>query len=404
MTNASLLSQAKQGDTQAIESLMNQALRPAGIQVRLLLFQSCLTVMAVAKKLPDRKFMVNFVRRGMGSLANSALTDNGLKQVLVQGFLQGDRTPKWQASLALERGKFVEVASETDQAPQNAVAATTARPGAHPADIPPQNPFPAEPAFEPSPPPPTPQPAAAPTSRPPRNRPKSLPISSVFKSYRRPSRTKGLIIGISGWLLSGAIALGLRLVVALLAETRVYTLPYAGELLQLLEVAELLTLVIFAVLGLGIGLSAIALPRKWGVKISALVLTLLVPAIFMAGPAVRYQIWLQQVSQAQQLTVPVAVAKTDRFLNNRVDRSGLLGFYVYTARYSRVPIAAEDMVSDDAVDEQVNSTIAGAARVSVAEVEKFLEWGTWGIRGFYFLVATFAAISHFRQAIALPRD
>ena len=59
------------------------------------------------------------------------------------------------------------------------------------------------------------------------------------------------------------------------------------------------------------------------------------------------------------------------------------------------------MVSVTIVDEQVNSTIADAAQIPKTEVAKVLEWGTWGIRGFYFLVATFAAASHFRQGIAL---
>ena len=165
--------------------------------------------------------------------------------------------------------------------------------------------------------------------------------------------------------------------------------------------AELVTLVIFAVLGLGVGLSAIALPKRWGIQISALMLTLLVPAIFMAGPTVRYQLWLQEVAEVQQLTAPLAIAKTDLFLGTRVDNTGLLGFYLYTARYSKLPVIAEEMVGENIIDRQVNSTIADAARVPETEVAKFLEWGTWGIRGFYFLVATFAAASHFRQAIAI---
>ena len=208
-------------------------------------------------------------------------------------------------------------------------------------------------------------------------------------------------MGIGGWILAGAIALGLRVIIALLAETQVYTLPYAGELLQSMEVAELLNLIIFAVLGLGMGLSAIILPRRWGIQLSAVVLTLLVPAIFMVSPAVRHQLWLRQVSDAQQLTPAAVLEKMDQFLESRVEETGLLGFYVYTAKYSKLPIAAEDTNSVSALDKQVNLTLADAARVPETEVAKFLEWGTWGIRGFYFLVATFAAVSHFRQGISL---
>ncbi len=401
MTHASLLSQAQQGDALAIEALMNQALRPAGIQARVAVAPAELMVRAIAQTVPDRGFMVNFVRRGMGSLAQS-----GFQQVIVQGFSQGDRRAYWQVTLALENGQFVEVTEDS--------AAETATETVNP--FPPSSPAPAiAPDFpvesQPDPQPlrdfsesrsPSPQPAAPPTIDPPISPAEPVPQPSTFR--RRPPVWQPFAIGLGGWLLSGAIALGLRVVVALLAETRVYTLPYAGPLLQLLEVAELLNLVIFAVLGLGIGLSAIALPKRWGVNLSALVLTLLVPAIFMAGPAVRYQLWLQQVSQAQSLVPWVTVEKTDRFLSDRVENQGLFGFYLYTARYSKLPILAEDMRGSNAIDDQVNSTIADAARVSTQEVAQVLEWGTWGIRGFYFLVATFAAASHFRQAITLDRD
>ncbi|MEM1425467.1 MAG: hypothetical protein AAGF75_02775 [Cyanobacteria bacterium P01_H01_bin.130] len=409
MTHASLLSQAQQGDALAIEALMNQALRPAGIQARVAVAPAELMVRAIAQTVPDRAFMVNFVRRGMGSLAQS-----GFQEVIVQGFSQGDRHAHWQVTLILEDGYFVEVQEDSaaeanpDTTPETAAERVNRFPSSSPSPaIAPE--FLAE--SQPDPQPlrdfsesrsPSPQPAAPPTIDPPISPAEPTPQPSTFR--RRPPAWQPVAIGLGGWLLSGAIALGLRVVVALLAETRVYTLPYAGPLLQLLEVAELLNLVIFAVLGLGIGLSAIALPKRWGVNLSALVLTLLVPAIFMAGPAVRYQLWLQQVSQAQALVPWVTAEKTDRFLSDHVENQGLFGFYLYTARYSKLPILAEDMRGGNAIDDQVNSTIADAARVSTQEVAQVLEWGTWGIRGFYFLVATFAAASHFRQAIAIRRE
>lgn len=397
MTHASLLSQAKQGDAKAIAALMNQALRPAGIQVRTAVVQSCLRVMAIAKTTPDRQFMVNFVQRGMKSLAQS-----GFQQVLIQGFQTGDRRPHWQVNLSLENGKFVEAPMET---PVGAADGGKAPPLVSA----PPNPFPPDPLLTAtaSPPNSPPQAQPNPVSPPQSQKPTASRVTSKATSkksftYRqRPSWLKQCAMGVGGWILSGAIALTLRVVIALLAELRLYTLPYAGQLLQLLEVAELLTLVIFAVLGLGVGLSAIALPKRWGIQISALMLTLLVPAIFMAGPTVRYQLWLQEVAEVQQLTAPLAIAKTDLFLGTRVDNTGLLGFYLYTARYSKLPVIAEEMVGENIIDRQVNSTIADAARVPETEVAKFLEWGTWGIRGFYFLVATFAAASHFRQAIAI---
>ncbi|MEM6502869.1 MAG: hypothetical protein AAF685_13645 [Cyanobacteria bacterium P01_C01_bin.89] len=407
MTQASLLSQAKQGDAQAIESLMNQALRPAGIQVRLLVFQSCLTVMAIAKTVPDRKFMVNFVQRGMGSLSSA----NGLdiQQVLVQGFLQGNRTPQWQVTLVENGGKFVLSPEET--APQPAPPTPFQNPpelnetASLQGDRPLQEPPVSNSASRSIPKPALDAPALD-ASGP---RPKASPISSKLRqpqaapaTYRKPlSPAQRWVMGIGGWILAGVIALGLRVIIALLAETQVYTLPYAGELLQSMEVAELLNLIIFAVLGLGMGLSAIILPRRWGVQLSAVVLTLLVPAVFMVSPAVRHQLWLRQVSDAQQLTPAAVLEKTDQFLESRVEETGLLGFYVYTAKYSKLPIAAEDTNSVSALDKQVNLTLADAARVPETEVAKFLEWGTWGIRGFYFLVATFAAVSHFRQGISL---
>ncbi|MEA5505011.1 hypothetical protein VB735_18250, partial [Halotia wernerae UHCC 0503] len=68
MTQANLLQLAKQGDAQAIASLMNRHLQSKGITAKAILEDGCLEVMLESAQVPNQQALVTFVYRGITSL------------------------------------------------------------------------------------------------------------------------------------------------------------------------------------------------------------------------------------------------------------------------------------------------------------------------------------------------
>lgn len=92
----SLLEQAKDGDTVAIATLMNQALQPKGIAVRCDRQGTCLQLWLTGQTLPPQAATVAYLRRGMDRLqvASTAALQIYAEQV-------DHQEPSWGVEVAL---------------------------------------------------------------------------------------------------------------------------------------------------------------------------------------------------------------------------------------------------------------------------------------------------------------
>ncbi|MBD3887327.1 hypothetical protein IFO70_37775 [Phormidium tenue FACHB-886] len=70
MTAVNNLDLAKQGNSKAIAALINQPLHPKGITAKAIVSDNCLTVVAEANTLPDKSFLLDFVRRSFVKVTN----------------------------------------------------------------------------------------------------------------------------------------------------------------------------------------------------------------------------------------------------------------------------------------------------------------------------------------------
>ncbi|MFM6347785.1 MAG: hypothetical protein ACKPFK_21965, partial [Dolichospermum sp.] len=68
MTQDNLLALAKQGDVQAIASLMNRSLQPKGITAKVALKDACLQVMLESEQISNQKALAEFVKKGIIAL------------------------------------------------------------------------------------------------------------------------------------------------------------------------------------------------------------------------------------------------------------------------------------------------------------------------------------------------
>ncbi|MBD0390840.1 MAG: type IV pilin-like G/H family protein [Nostoc sp. C3-bin3] len=96
MTQLNLLELAKQGDAQAIASLMNSQLQPKGITVKTNLTSGCLMVIAESESEPEQSFVVNSIRNGITELKAEVI-----KRVVLHGRITGKKTPLWRESFEM---------------------------------------------------------------------------------------------------------------------------------------------------------------------------------------------------------------------------------------------------------------------------------------------------------------
>ncbi|MBE9233877.1 DUF4429 domain-containing protein [Cuspidothrix issatschenkoi LEGE 03284] len=98
MSQDNLLALAKQGDVQAIASLMNRSLQPKGITAKVALKDTCLQVMLESAQLSNQKALAEFVQKGV-----TALGIPSIERVKVYGKQIGDDFPAWSNEFEIVR-------------------------------------------------------------------------------------------------------------------------------------------------------------------------------------------------------------------------------------------------------------------------------------------------------------
>jgi hypothetical protein len=94
MTQSKLLELAKQGDPQAIASLMNQTLQPRGITATTDLHDQCLEVVLESTQVPNRQVLATFVQKGLTTLGI-----HSIQSVKIFGKQTGSNIPVWEQEL-----------------------------------------------------------------------------------------------------------------------------------------------------------------------------------------------------------------------------------------------------------------------------------------------------------------
>ncbi|MCC5643166.1 hypothetical protein LC607_09475 [Nostoc sp. CHAB 5824] len=96
MTQPNILKLAKQGDVQAIASLMNRHLQPKGITAKVAFQDACLEVMLESAEVPNQQTLVAFIRKGL-----TALGATSIEIVKVSGQQTGKEFPAWSKEFDL---------------------------------------------------------------------------------------------------------------------------------------------------------------------------------------------------------------------------------------------------------------------------------------------------------------
>ncbi|MBD2434168.1 MULTISPECIES: hypothetical protein [Fischerella] len=97
MTQVKIFELARQGDVQAITSLMNSQLQLKNVIVKVSIKNGYLRVRLESNQIPDKQNLVKYVRQEIIGLRSESI-----KKVKVDGFQQGKSFPCWSQVLNLE--------------------------------------------------------------------------------------------------------------------------------------------------------------------------------------------------------------------------------------------------------------------------------------------------------------
>ena len=328
MVRSDIFSQAQGGNPDAIATLMNHSLQRKQVTVRAALQAGCLTILATSREGPDATFMANFVRRGL-----DRLRPQQVDRVVIRGYALGGVSSLWTAEYDPRRNAPLEIISNP-----NETASTTRQPTTRP----PLSGLSKTGGLSET----GGSPKTEATSLRQRRSTTSRPATSRTATSRfakAPRFAQQLLTGLAAIVfvaLSVAtvvLAFQVKQLTARFTEISLYQIQFLGDLLRGVEASEVFNVVVFAILGLGLGLATLLVPRDLGIRVNATVGLLALPAILSISSTIRYESWLDEFARAEELTTEQAIAQTDIYLQDKVDRTGALGFYLHTANDPGLP-------------------------------------------------------------------
>ncbi|MCL1463572.1 hypothetical protein [Argonema galeatum] len=197
-----------------------------------------------------------------------------------------------------------------------------------------------------------------------------------------------------------------KIATSFVCEQLIYNILFIGDLFTILDIGEFVNVIVFAILGMGFGLASVLLPKYAQIKTSAVLLIILVPFLFSTSAFVKYNFWIEDFAEQQNITIEQAETITNSFLKSRVNLNGFLGFYHYTAQFPILPTKQKEMMKAEEMEKKVKSEFLGFTKITKLKPEiitGLLACGSWTIRFFYFSLSAFTTVYHFhlgRQEIA----
>ncbi|NEQ50099.1 MAG: hypothetical protein F6K11_08210 [Leptolyngbya sp. SIO3F4] len=224
-----------------------------------------------------------------------------------------------------------------------------------------------------------------------------------MKAKSRQMKSRHGHIGL--YCLLGIFACGLtiacKLAIVWGVDTYLYSLPIVGGVLASLEIAEIASPILLALLGLTLGALTYYLPTELNQGLRLLLLALTLPLVLLLGHKVRHNIWLNQVATQESLSISQSQQVTDTFLQRETSKSGSAGFYWYTATRATPPTRLNNLETINDVSPlqeqltELGRRQTGALGLAFSIYNWLFKHAGWGIRAVYALLSGFMGASYF---------
>ncbi|MBX2864489.1 MAG: hypothetical protein KTR27_13145 [Leptolyngbyaceae cyanobacterium MAG.088] len=202
-------------------------------------------------------------------------------------------------------------------------------------------------------------------------------------------------------ILACGLVIALKLFIVWGIDSYVYSLPIVGGVLATLEITEITSPILLAILGLALGSLTYYLASGTNLFARLFLLLLTLPIVLLMGHRVRHSRWIQEVATQESVAITQAQQLTDEFLQQETSKSGTLGFYWYTATRANPPTRLsnlETVNNPNSLQEQLvdlGKRQTGLVSLAFYIYNWLFEHAGWGIRTVYALLSGFMGLSYF---------
>ena len=190
---------------------------------------------------------------------------------------------------------------------------------------------------------------------------------------------------------------GLKAVIAWAADTYLYSVPWLGGFLRSIELLEISNLLIFAILGAGIGAATVWLPRHWPHRAKLAFLLLLSPFVFSASYMMQQNLWIKAVATRANLPYREARDITNAYLKREVGKGGFFGFYPFSTQFAELPTRLDSLQSEQSVNpnDLLSQELSGYNDSRADLAAYVFERVGWLIRFMYMTIAALTGLIYY---------
>lgn len=190
-----------------------------------------------------------------------------------------------------------------------------------------------------------------------------------------------------------------KAIVAWAAEAFLHPIPIVGGWLKSLEVIELINIVVFALLGFGLGAATVYLPPRLLRWQKSLALVIAIPLVFLISYWVRQTVWLEEVAAASEMSRSEAIDLANRALEGASGSKGFWGYFRYTTQMPILPTAPTDLqrLADD--QKWFRSELTRFSGLEPGIFSLVFNGAGWGIRLFLLAISALTSAIYFPKGL-----
>lgn len=197
-----------------------------------------------------------------------------------------------------------------------------------------------------------------------------------------------------------AAMIGLKILIAWAAEIFLHPIPILGGWLKSLEIVELVNIVIFALLGFGLGGATVHLSSKTPLILKFLVLVLAIPLVFFSSYWLRQTLWLNHLALQSNQSVEQIATLADRAMIREVGREGFWGYFGITTKMPILPASVEELERMAEDQKWFRSELTRFSGIEPGVFSMIFDGAGWGIRIFHMTLAALTGIIYFFKGLA----
>ncbi len=191
----------------------------------------------------------------------------------------------------------------------------------------------------------------------------------------------------------------LRLLITWAAEEFLHPIPIVGGWLKSLEIVELTGVVLFALLGFGLGGASRYLSAKTPLVVKAIALVIALPLVFFSSYWLRHQLWINQLANESGLPREEIVTLANEALGRESGSSGFWGHYRTTTRMPILPATAAELQRMTEDQKWFRSELTRFSGIEPGVFSMVFDGAGWGIRIFYMGLAVLTAVIYFLKGV-----